>query len=119
MLTEKQKNILDYIQAYNLKKGFSPSHEEMRKHLKRSSVSTVSHYMKILQEKGYVTREKNTARSVEVKNKESLIRVPFKGYISAGQPIEAIEEFETITVPSNLASQGSFFALGDPPRCIP
>ena len=112
MLTEKQKNILDYIQAYNLKKGFSPSHEEMRKHLKRSSVSTVSHYMKILQEKGYVTREKNTARSVEVKNKESLIRVPFKGYISAGQPIEAIEEFETITVPSNLASQGSLFALG-------
>ncbi|OHB12910.1 MAG: hypothetical protein A2Y49_02800 [Candidatus Zambryskibacteria bacterium RIFCSPLOWO2_12_39_8] len=34
------------------------------------------------------------------------------GTISAGQPIEAIEEFETITVPSNLIPQGEHFALG-------
>jgi len=112
MLTKKQKKVLDYIQEYAQKKGFNPSHDEMRKHLKLSSVSTVSHYMKILQKKGYIKREKNIARSAEVKKKERLVSIPFKGYIAAGQPIEAIEEFETITVPSNLVSSGEHFALG-------
>src|SRR3989338_6866782 len=112
MLTKKQKKFLDYIQNYTQKKGISPSHDEVRKHLKLASVSTVSHYMKILQEKGYIKREKNTARSTEVEKRESLISIPFKGYIAAGQPIEAVEEFETITVPSSYASTGSLFALG-------
>ncbi len=111
MLTKKQKRVLDYIQESSQKKGFNPSHDEIRKHLKLSSVSTVSHYMKILQEKGYIKREKNTARSIEFEKKEILIDIPFKGYIAAGHPIEAIEEFETITVPSNLVSSGEHFAL--------
>jgi site-specific DNA-methyltransferase (adenine-specific) len=112
MLTKKQKKVLDYIESYAQKHGFSPSHDEIRKHLKLSSVSTVNHYMKILQEKGYIKREKNTARSVEVGKKESIMNIPFKGYIAAGQPIEAVEEFETITVPSGLVSTGEHFALG-------
>ncbi|MBU4339124.1 transcriptional repressor LexA [Patescibacteria group bacterium] len=113
MLTKKQKKVLDYIQEYSQKNGFSPSYDEVRKHFKLSSVSTVNHYMKILQEKGYIKREKNAARSVEIKKKESLISIPFRGYIAAGQPIEAVEEQETIAVPKNLLSySGKHFALG-------
>lgn len=112
MLTKKQKRVLDYIQEYSQKNGVSPTYDETRKYLKLSSVSTVDHYMKILQEKGYIKREKNTARSAEVEKKESFVSIPFKGYIAAGQPIEAVEEFEIITVPSNLVSTGSLFALG-------
>lgn len=112
MLTKKQKKFLDYIQDYTQKKRISPSHDEIRKHLKLASVSTVSHYMKILQEKGYIKHEKNTARSTEVEKRESLITIPFKGYIAAGQPIEVVEEFETIAVPSSFVSTGNLFALG-------
>jgi len=112
MLTKKQKRFLDYIQDYTQKKGISPSHDEIRKHLKLSSVSTVSHYMKILQEKGYIKRDKNTARSTEIKKRDRLVSIPFKGYIAAGQPMEAVEEFETIAVPSSLMSTGNLFALG-------
>ncbi len=112
MLTKKQKKVLEYIESYTQKHGFSPSHDEIRKHLKLSSVSTVNHYMKILQEKGYIKRGKNIARSVEVGKKESIINIPFKGYIAAGMPIEAVEEFETISVPSGLVSVGEHFALG-------
>jgi len=112
MLTKKQKRFLDYIQDYTQKKGISPSHDEIRKHLKLSSVSTVSHYMKILQEKGYIKREKNTARSTEIEKRGRLVSIPFKGYIAAGQPMEAVEEFETIAVPSSLMSTGNLFALG-------
>ena len=112
MLTKKQKKVLDYIQEYSQKKGFSPSHDEIRKHLRLSSVSTVNHYVKILQEKGYIKREKNLARSVEIKKKENLVSIPFRGYIAAGQPIEAVEEFETINVPSSSVLIGEHFALG-------
>src|SRR3989344_4541387 len=112
MLTKKQKKVLDFIEFYTQKHGLSPSHDEMRKHLKLSSVSTVNHYMKILQEKGYINREKNTARSVEIGKKESIMNIPFKGYIAAGQPIEVIEEYETIPVPRSLFSNGDLFALG-------
>jgi len=113
MLTKKQKKILDYIQRCHQKNGYSPSHEEIRKHFKLSSVSTVNHYMKILQKKGYIKREKNVARAIEIGEQEAVINIPFKGYIAAGQPIEAIEEYETITVPKNLVSaSGQHFALG-------
>ncbi|MCX6722924.1 MAG: transcriptional repressor LexA [Candidatus Staskawiczbacteria bacterium] len=112
MLTKKQKKVLDYVESYGQKKGFSPSHDEIRKHLKLSSVSTVNHYLKILQEKKYINHEKNIARSIEIGKKENLINIPFKGYIAAGQPIEVVEEFETIAVQSSLFSHGELFALG-------
>jgi len=44
----------------------------MRKYLKLSSVSTVNHYMKILQDKGYINSEKNVPRSVEIGKKEGI-----------------------------------------------
>ena len=112
MITKKQRRVLDYIETYAQKHGFSPSHDEIRKYLKLSSVSTVNHYMKILQEKGYINREKNSARAVEIGKKESIINIPFKGYIAAGEPIEVIEEYETIPVPQSLFSNGELFALG-------
>ncbi len=112
-LTLKQKKIFDYIQAYFQKNGYSPSHEEMRKHFKLSSVSTINHYMQILQKKGYIKHEKNAARAVEIGKQAMVVSIPFKGYIAAGQPIEAIEEYEAITVPKSMvSSSGEHFALG-------
>ncbi|MCG2689823.1 transcriptional repressor LexA, partial [Candidatus Parcubacteria bacterium] len=112
-LTKKQKKFLDYISEFASKKGYSPSFDEIRKHFKLASVSTVNHYMKSLEEKGYLTREKNTARGVKVGKQEGVVNVPFKGYIAAGEPIEAIEEYETISVPKKMApALGEHFALG-------
>ncbi len=112
MLTLKQKKVLDFIESYTKKHGYSPSHEEMRKHFKLASVSTINHYIQILQDKKYINREKNTARSVEVGERDEVMNIPFKGYISAGKPIEAIEEYDTIPVPRSLFQTGDLFALG-------
>jgi len=69
--------------------------------------------MRILQAKGYIKREKNAARAVEIGKQAEVVSVPFRGYIAAGQPIEAVEEYETITVPKNMvSSSGEHFALG-------
>lgn len=112
-LTKKQKKVLDYLRSYSKKYGFSPSHEEVRKHLKLASVSTAHHYLKMLEDKKYIKREKKTARAVLLDSVESLVSIPFKGYIAAGQPIEAIEEYEEVNVPTSLLSRsGKHYALG-------
>jgi len=112
-LTPKQKRVLEYIQLCIQKKGVSPSHNELRKHFKLSSLSSVNHYMKTLEEKGYISREKNTARSVRIQTEERLVAIPFVGFIAAGEPIEAIEEHEEVAIPSNMVpSTGEHFALG-------
>ena len=65
------------------------------------------------QKKGYAKHKKNAARAVKIGRQEALVSVPFRGYIAAGQPIEAVGEHETITVPKNIvATSGEHFALG-------
>jgi len=112
MLTRKQKKVLNFIESYSQRHEVAPSHEEMRKHFKLSSVSTVSHYMKILQDKGHISREKNKARSISVPEKESWIKIPLLGTIAAGEPIEAIKDSEFISIPkTKLPKGGEVYAL--------
>jgi site-specific DNA-methyltransferase (adenine-specific) len=114
MLTKRQKQILDYITQSIKKNGFSPSLEEIGKHFKLSSSATVHQHVEALKQKGYLNKSENKARSIEIsKNKKSdLVKIPVLGVIAAGEPIEAIEEKETIAVQQSLLSKsGEHFAL--------
>ena len=114
MLTPKQKKIFEFIKRYLKEKGYSPSLEEMGKRFKLVK-STVHQHVKELKEKGYLNKLDYQARSIELtKNRSSsdLINIPLLGTIAAGQPIEAIEDKETIEVPkSQLFKSGEHFAL--------
>lgn len=113
MLTKRQKELLDFIDNYIDKKGYSPSLEEMAKKLKLSSLSSVHYHLSRLQEKGLISRNPESYRSVQIsENSESVTEIPFIGVIAGGQPIEAFEEKETITVPKAMFSLGGeHFAL--------
>jgi len=117
MLTKRQKQVLDFIQKYTQKKDTSPTLNDIRKHLKLSSVSTVHHHLKILQERGYLKRKKNKARSIEIGPGESMIEIPLidiplLGTIAAGAAIEAIPTNDMLAVPKNLLSKsGDHYAL--------
>ena len=112
-LTPKQKKVLEYVQAYIQKKRISPSHNELRRHFRLSSLSSANHYLKTLEEKGYISREKSAARSVKIQTEERLITIPFVGLIAAGEPIEGIEQNDEVAVSSNMVSRsGDHFALG-------
>lgn len=112
MLTKKQKQVLNFIEKYKKKNDYAPSLEEIKKHLKLSSVSTAHYHIKKLQEGGYLKKEKNQPRGIAVYEKEKMVRVPLLGTIAAGQPIEAMEEKEAIAVPqSKLYRSGKFYAL--------
>lgn len=113
MLTKRQKQALDFIISFKKKRGIAPSLEEIKKHLKISSVSTAHHHVKKLQEAGYLQKEFNQPRAIATIEEKQTIEIPIIGAIAAGQPIEAIEMLdETITITKDeIGKQGKHYAL--------
>lgn len=114
MLTPKQKHIFEYIRKYINKRGYSPTQKEIGKHFGLVK-STVHQHIESLKGKGYLNKLYHQARAIELpKRKKStdLVKIPLLGTIAAGQPIEAIEDKETIEVPkSQLSKSGEHYAL--------
>ena len=112
-LTKRQKQILDFIAKYIKKSGISPTYEEIGKRFKLSALSTVHQHVEALINKNYLLKNDNSSRGIEIKKTvDDFIQIPLKGTIAAGQPIEAIEEKETIAIPkSSLPRSGNIYAL--------
>ena len=106
LLTKRQKEILDFITEFTGEYGYAPSVREIAKGLGLSSAGTVHEHLQGLKEKGYLESEDNRARSLEVveaiANFTRAVSLPLVGLITAGQPIEAVENRETFSVPLNL-----------------
>ncbi|MDO8521686.1 MAG: transcriptional repressor LexA [bacterium] len=99
MLTQKQRQILTYIEQQIAKKEVAPTHREIARRFKLSSVATVHEHLAALQKKGFLKRQRGQARAIVTSNQSSeLVPIPLLGIISAGQPIEALENKETILV---------------------
>ncbi|MBU2010443.1 transcriptional repressor LexA [Patescibacteria group bacterium] len=112
MPTKRQKQILDFITSFQKKKSFAPSFEEIKKHLKLSSVSTIHFHIKKLQDEGFLNKGENSPRSISVFESQQMVKIPLMGTIAAGQPIEAIQVKETIAIPkTKVMKGGNFYAL--------
>ena len=112
MLTKRQKQVLEFIKKYIAKHDYAPSLEEIKKHLRLSSVSTVHFHVAKLQEAGYLFKEDNQPRAVSPQREMKSIEIPLLGTIAAGSPIEAIEIPETITVTKDdVSKSGKHYAL--------
>jgi len=88
-------------------KGYAPSLEEIQRRFKLASVSTAHFYISKLKKAGYLEKLENKARAISIPEKEALIKIPLLGIISAGYPIEAIENKESIAVPKTKLSKSS------------
>jgi repressor LexA len=107
-LTKRQMEILDFIRTFREERGYSPIHLEIRHKFGYSSYGTVYKHLKLLEDKGYLTREPNQKRGVMLveehlpKTGRHEVELPFFGKIAAGRPIEALAGDETLGVPSHL-----------------
>lgn len=109
-LTKKQKEVLIFIKKYIVEYGFPPSVREICSGLGLSSPATVHTHLKQLELKGAITKTKSKFRTIEVNGEnefmpknEELVKVPLLGKVTAGTPIEAIENpNEFFTLPANL-----------------
>lgn len=106
-LTKKQRHVLDSIESFVKNHGYTPSYREIAEELGLSSPATVHQHIKALCEKGIINTGNNgEARSIEVVETGPMsplaIMLPLAGLITAGVPIEAVEENEAMAVPADF-----------------
>ncbi len=105
-LTRRQRQVYDFIAGFVHAKGYSPSFEEIGGGLGLSSLATVHKHISNLEKKGLLKRDYNRSRSIDVipprgRMKQTMaapFSLPLLGRIAAGQPIEAMENPETISL---------------------
>ena len=97
-LTKRQEEILNYIKEYIVNHGYPPTVREIGADLGVSSPATIHAHLKNLEEKGVILKKETKNRAIEllVENEyahkdNNTIEVPLLGKVTAGSPIEAIE----------------------------
>lgn len=112
MLTQRQKQIYEFIKQYIKENDYAPSLEEIRRYFKLKSVGTIHEHIETLRARGFLNKVEHQARSIEISDQDKMVTIPLKGLIAAGEPIEAIEEYESLKMPkSNILKSGEHFAL--------
>ena len=119
-LTRRQKEVLDFIAAYQVENGYSPSYEEIARGLKLASIATVHKHISALDKKNYLQRSHNQSRSIDVaprylqeqrRNRlEASLEIPMLGSIAAGQPVETYDQRETLSF-ADFVGQKDTYAL--------
>ncbi|MDR1726798.1 MAG: transcriptional repressor LexA [Acidobacteriota bacterium] len=106
-LTQRQKEILDFITEFIDGNGYSPSMEEIAGHFKFASLNAVYKHLEALSSRGYLRRDANRARSIELSAGATagVQNLPLFGYVAAGHPIEAISNSETMPIPEFFLSR--------------
>jgi repressor LexA len=133
MLTKKQHELLMFINDRLGDTGISPSFEEMKDALDLKSKSGVHRLISALEERGFIRRLPNRARALEILKipetataklapiasapktipiaANDILELPLHGRIAAGQPIEAIEGQDSLSVPAAFLGSGEHYAL--------
>ncbi len=98
-LTKRQNEILTYIKKFIVSNGYPPTVREIGEALDVSSPATIHAHLQNLEEKGWIKKQGSKNRAIEllVENEfepknENVVEVPLLGKITAGSPIEAIEQ---------------------------
>ncbi len=113
-LTERQKEIVDFIRRYRERRGISPTQREICEEFGYSSFGTLQKHIRLLLEKGVLARDWNKRRSLVVAGEEDrphAAEIPLYGRIAAGRPIEVVADDENVTVPEVLLRKGDNFVL--------
>lgn len=98
-LTDRQKDIFQYIKRSVNDKGYPPSVREIGNAVGLQSSSTVHGHLAKLETKGYIKRDPTKPRAIEIvqavdDNASPVIHVPVLGKVTAGLPITAVENVE-------------------------
>jgi repressor LexA len=115
-LTKRQFDVLFFLDSFIEENGYSPSFVEIARSMNLSSIATVHKHIHTLEKKGFIRQGENKSRSIEILDREPLIRsrqaesrqsvkgsplfaeIPLLGFIAAGRPLEAIQNSETLSL---------------------
>ncbi|MEV6276107.1 transcriptional repressor LexA [Nocardia sp. NPDC051832] len=135
-LTVRQRKVLEVIRTSVAERGYPPSIREIGDAVGLTSTSSVAHQLRALERKGYLRRDPNRPRAVDVRGLDDTVRsvtslhgadhdsesvdpsrpaptfVPVLGRIAAGGPILAEQAVEDVfPLPRELVGDGSLFLL--------
>lgn len=114
-LSKRQAETLEAIRNWLADKNYPPSYRDIMTAIGIKSPATAFNHVQALRAKGYVTIKDRQVRSLELTEKSNwfmkAVELPLLGTIAAGQPIEAIENKERISVPIELLPHLNCYVL--------
>ena len=99
-ISAKQAEILEYIKAQILEKGYPPAVREICSAVHLKSTSSVHSHLETLEKNGYIRRDPTKPRAIEIIDddfnlvRRELVNVPIIGSVAAGEPIFAEQNVE-------------------------
>jgi repressor LexA len=110
-LSTKQQKILDFLRRFIREKDYPPSIRDIQEACGISSTSVVDYNLKALERMGYIHRDREVSRAIELLNgsgrRPRMIAVPVVGQIAAGQPIPvpeaSVDYSETVEISEEMA----------------
>ncbi|MGY1745650.1 transcriptional repressor LexA [Blastococcus sp. SYSU D00695] len=131
-LTQRQRRVLGVIRDSIDRRGYPPSVREIGEAVGLSSASSVAHQLSVLQKKGWLRRDPNRPRALDVRLPGEIAAaaagppppvaedsaspaptyVPLVGRIAAGGPVLAEQAVEDVfPLPRELVGEGTLFML--------
>jgi repressor LexA len=113
-ITARQKRVLNYIKDYYDLHQEAPTIAEIGKQFSMTSSASAHNVVAILEREGFIRRIPNVSRGIQLVNDgEAEVRneIPLLGVVAAGNPIEAVLNYETVSVPKDMMREGRMFAL--------
>ena len=113
-ITARQRKVLDYIRHYIDMHQEPPTIAEIGKQFGMTSSASAHNVVAILEREGFIRRIPNASRGIQLIDDgqtEAKYEIPLLGMVAAGNPIEAILNYETVSVPRDMMREGRMFAL--------
>lgn len=99
-ISPKQQEILEYIKAQILERGFPPAVRDICEAVHLKSTSSVHSHLETLEKNGYIRRDPTKPRAIEILDdsfnftRREMVNVPILGRVAAGEPILAEQNIE-------------------------
>lgn len=117
-ISEKQREILEYIKEEILSKGYPPAVREICEAVHLKSTSSVHSHLETLEKNGYIRRDPTKPRAIEILDEDfnltrrEVVNVPMLGQVAAGEPILATENIENyFPIPAEFMPNKESFML--------
>ena len=117
-ITDKQREILEYIRDTILAKGYPPAVREICEAVHLKSTSSVHSHLETLEKNGYIRRDPTKPRTIEILDddfaltRREMVNVPVIGTVAAGMPILAEENIEDyMPIPVEMLPNKEVFML--------
>lgn len=117
-ISDKQREILEYIKEEILHKGYPPAVREICKAVNLKSTSSVHSHLETLEKNGYIRRDPTKPRAIEIIDdsfnltRRDMVQIPMIGRVAAGQPILAVESIvDYFPLPAEYAPNAETFML--------